>query len=119
MPNDTQVDHSLCSASYCPMIGTSSRSTTSDSKQWLCFIHFAADQQDAAVISAELTRLRWIVDIVRCLRAGQPLTDAMHQNFVLAQRSDLKQKESEWPRDWMIRLEGVLQQSCRDTLVQA
>jgi hypothetical protein len=118
MPNDTQVDHSLCSAAYCPMIGTSSRSTTSDSKQWLCFIHFAADERDAAVISGELTRLRWIVDIVRCLRAGQPLTDHMHQNFVLAQRSDLKQSDREDTRAWMIRLEGVLQQSCRDSLAQ-
>lgn len=116
--SDTQVDHSLCSASYCPMIGTSTRSTTSDCKQWLCFIHFANEDRDAAVISSELNRLRWLVDIVRRLRAGANLTAAHHQAFVLAQRSDLRKKDHENARAWMIRLEGVLLQSCKDSLVQ-
>lgn len=116
--SDTQVDTSTCHASGCPMLATNSASTNGGG-EWLCFIHFAGDHADRYTITTELVRMRWLVDIVRCLRAGQPLTEHMHQNFVLAQRSDLKQKESEWPRDWMIRLEGVLQQSCRDSLVQA
>ncbi len=115
--SDTQVDNSTCHASGCPMIATNSTSTNGGG-EWLCFIHFAADHEDRYKVTSELSRLRWIVDIVRCLRAGQPLTEAMNQNFVLAQRSDLKQKDSEDRTRWMIRLEGVLQQSCRDSLVQ-
>ena len=118
MNAETQVDNTTCNASGCPMVATNSRSTNGGG-EWLCFIHFATDHADRYHVTAELVRLRWLVDIVRCLRAGQPLTEAMQQNFVMAQRSDLKQKETEWPRDWMIRLEGVLQQSCRDSLVQA
>lgn len=116
MSNETQVDHSQCAAG-CNMLATNSRSTTGGG-EWLCFIHFASDQNDRFHITAELVRLRWLVDIVRALRGGQTLTLEQHQAFVLAQRSDLKQKPSEWPRDWMIRLEGVLMQSCRDALVQ-
>lgn len=117
--SDTEVDKHLCTAPYCPMIGTSSRSTTSENKSWLCFIHFASDANDAQLVSTELNRLKWIVDIVRTLRAGGNLTAEMHQNFVLAQRGDLKQSDREDRTGWMIRLEGVLQQSCRDSLVQA
>jgi hypothetical protein len=117
MNNETQVDHSQCAAG-CNMLATNSRSTNGGG-EWLCFIHFASDANDRHHITAELVRLRWIVDIVRTLRAGGNLTADQHQNFVLAQRSDLKQKPIEWPREWMIRLEGVLQQSCRDSLVQA
>ncbi len=115
--NDAQVDTSTCAASGCPMCGTNNRSTNGGG-EWLCFIHFASDHADRYHITAELVRMRWLVDIVRCLRAGKKITADMQQDFVLAQRSDLKQKESEWPREWMIRLEGVLSQSCRDSLVQ-
>lgn len=116
--SDTQVDRHLCHAPYCPLIGTSTRSTTSADKQWLCFIHFAADEKDAQAISNELNRLKWLSDIVRALRANANLTAEQHQAFVMAQRSDLKQSDREDRTGWMIRLEAVLQQSCRDTLVQ-
>lgn len=115
--SETQVDNSTCQASGCPMSATHNRSTNGGG-EWLCFIHFGADHADRFHITAELTRLRWLVDIVRCLRAGKPLTAEMHQNFVLAQRSDLKQSDREDAMAWMIRLEGVLAQSCKDTLVQ-
>lgn len=115
--NDTQVDTTTCHASGCPMLATNSTSTNGGG-EWLCFIHFAADHADRYKITAELTRMRWLVDIVRRLRANHPPTADMQQNFVLAQRSDLKQSSREDTEDWMIRLEGVLQQSCRDSLVQ-
>lgn len=115
--SDTQVDNSTCHASGCPMLATNSTSTNGGG-EWLCFIHFAADHADRYRVTAELTRLRWLVDIVRCLRAGADLTADMHQNFVLAQRSDLKNNGREDRTAWMIRLEGVLLQSCRDSLVQ-
>ena len=115
--SDTQVDNSTCHAAGCHMLATNSRSTNGGG-EWLCFIHFASDANDRMAVTAELNRLRWIVDIVRKLRAGADLTADMHQNFVLAQRSDLKQSDREDRTGWMIRLEGVLQQSCRDSLVQ-
>lgn len=115
--SETQVDTSNCHASGCPMLSTNSHSTNGGG-EWLCFIHFGADHADRYNITTELTRMRWLVDIVRCLRAGKALTDHMRQNFVLAQRSDLKQSDREDRTAWMIRLEGVLQQSCRDSLVQ-
>lgn len=117
MPNDTQVDHTQCAAG-CNMLATNS-SSTNGGGEWLCFIHFKGDYADRYRITAELVRMRWLVDIVRCLRAGAALTADMQQNFVLAQRSDLKQNSRESAQAWMIRLEGVLYQSCQDSLVQA
>jgi hypothetical protein len=100
------------------MLATNSRGTNGEG-QWLCFIHFGAEPEDWYMTTQELNRMAWLVDIVRRLRAGVTLQPGDHQQFVLAQRSDLKQKENEWPRAWMIRLEGVLQQACRASLVAA
>ncbi len=61
----------------------------------------------------------WLEDIVRTLRAGSKLTEAQHRQFGLCQRGDLIRKESEYPQQWMVRLEGVLAQSCKDSAVQA
>lgn len=112
-----QVDHSTCAAAGCPGLATHSRGTNGEAA-WYCFIHFSNEPADSLRITNELNRVRWIVDIVRCLRAGQPLTEHMVQNFVLVQRSDLKQSDREDARQWMVRLETVLQQSCHDSVVQ-
>lgn len=117
MSNETQVDHSQCAAN-CGMLATNSRSTNGEG-QWLCFIHFANEPRDWHLITHELRRLAWLVDVVRALRAGANLTSEQQQSFAMAQRKDLQQKESEWPRSWMIRLEGVLAQSCKDSVVQS
>lgn len=117
MSEETQVDHSLCSASGCPLMATHTRGTNGESP-WYCFIHFAAEPGNTARITAELNRLGWLVDLVRALRAGAGLSHEQKQAFVLAQRSDLARKESEDRAAWYIRLETVLQQSCRDSLVQ-
>ena len=116
--SDTQVDRDLCAAPYCPMLASMSKGTNDPDKKWLCFCHFSAKQNDWHGVSAELNRLGWLVEIVRTLRAGAKLTDDQHRQFGLAQRGDLLRKESEWPREWMVRLEGVLQQSCKDSAVQ-
>lgn len=117
MNESTQVDHSACAATHCPALASMSRGTNGESP-WYCPFHFAADPQDRHHVTNELNRLRWLVGIVRALRANAKLTDEMKQSFVLAQRSDLARKESEARSTWMIRLEGVLAQSCKDTLVQ-
>lgn len=114
---NTQVDHSVCAAAGCPMLATNSRGTNGESA-WYCFIHFSNEPADSMRITAELNRLAWLVDIVRALRAGRGISHDQKQAFVLAQRSDLARRESEARSTWMIRLEGVLQKSCSDTLVQ-
>lgn len=117
MNESTQVDHSACGASGCPMLATNSHGTNGESP-WYCFIHFSAEPGNSMLITQELQRLRWLVDVVRALRAGAGISFDQNQAFVLAQRGDLKRKESEARSTWMIRLEGVLAQSCRDSLVQ-
>lgn len=116
--NETQVDHSRCASPSCQMVATHNRSTSGGGR-WLCFVHFGTDEADHLHVTAELTRLKWLADVVRSLRAGGSISAEQQQNFVLAQRADLKQKASERAVDWMIRLEGVLQKSCKDSLVQA
>ena len=107
--NDTQVDHSLCAASACPMLGISKRDA-----DWLCFIHVAARPGDWYSISAELNRLAWLVDDVKRLRAGSgPKTRAdIAKSITLAQRTDLLCKPSESTTAWFVRLEQVLADSC-------
>lgn len=111
------VDHSTCAAAGCPMIATHNRGTNGEG-EWLCFIHAAAEQGDRLRITHELQRLGWIVHVVRELRAGRQITGEMHRSFVMAQRGDLSRKESEARSTWMIRLETVLQQSCKDSASQ-
>jgi hypothetical protein len=121
--SETQVDHSACAAGSCPMLATNSRSTTG-SGDWLCFIHFGADKDDWFHISAELQRLKWLVDVVRDLRAlpikkNWPTVETeARKSIALSQRGDLQMNERESAPAWMIRLEGVLAQSCKDSLVQ-
>lgn len=113
--NDTQVDHSLCAASNCPMLATSKRE-----RDWLCFIHVAAKPDDWHAISNELNRLAWLVDAVKRLRAGcGPNTRAnISKSITLAQRTDLLQKPSEDNTAWFIRLEQVLADSCTNARQQ-
>ncbi len=114
---DTNVDRCTCAASACPMLATHSRGTNGES-QWLCFIHVKAEPDDWFHISAELNRLKWLVGIVRTLRAHGKTTAEHRQACVQAQRSDLWIKDTETPAQWMVRLEGVLAQSCKDTVAQ-
>lgn len=121
MNSSTTVPRCACAAPACPMIATSSRGTTGGD-DWLCFIHFAADARDHSLITAELQRLQWLVGIVRGLRAVGRLKNwdeiqgAARQAITLAQRSDLQMKNSESLGSWMIRLEGVLEQSCKESV---
>lgn len=120
MSTDTQVDHTACSASMCPMLATHSRSTTGS--DWLCFLHFAAPPGKTGHITAELQRLAWLVAIVRDLRAlpvtknFQAVEAVAHKQMALAQRNDLRCKENETAATWMIRLEGVLAASCKEAI---
>ena len=117
MSEETQVDRTICAAAGCPCLATHSRGTNGESP-WYCFIHFGAEPGDSLRITHELQRLRWLVEVVRQLRAGGGVSHEQRHAFVLAQRSDLMRKDSEDRVAWYIRREGVLQQSCKDSLVQ-
>jgi hypothetical protein len=120
---ETQVQTCDCAAHHCPLYGTSTRST-SGTTEWYCFIHFGAEARDWPHISAELNRLGWLVDIVRGLRklaytkvVPPGFMEEARKAIALCQRSDLQPRETETTVGWMIRLEGVLAQSCKDSIV--
>lgn len=117
--NDTQVDHSLCASPNCQMIASMTKGTNGGA-DWLCFIHFAAEARDHALITQELARLDWLVQIVKSLRmAGRrqnfdEVREQARQATAMAQRGDLNMGEHESMLSYMIRLEGVLQASARE-----
>lgn len=117
--NDTQVDHSLCASPNCQMIASMTKGTNGGA-DWLCFIHFAAEARDHALISQELARLDWLVQIVKSLRmAGRrknfdEVREQARQATAMAQRGDLNITGKESMLSYMIRLEGVLQASARE-----
>ncbi len=115
--SETQVDHSTCGASGCAMLATRSSSTNGEGL-WVCFIHGSTEPDDWFHVTAELTRLAWLVKVVRALRANADLPADLQHGFVLAQRGDLKQSERETRTQWMIRLENVLAQSCKASVTQ-
>lgn len=117
--NDTRVDNHLCASPSCQMIASMTRATTGGG-DWLCFIHFAGEARDAALITQELARLDWLVQIVKSLRmVGRrrnfdEVREQARQATAMAQRGDLNITDAESMGSWMIRLEGVLQQSCKE-----
>lgn len=114
--------HPNCTAFGCTMHGTMTRATNG-SKEWWCFLHFAAEPEHWAAITTELKRLSWLVDVTRRIREGahEPhgwpaLEAALHKEIALAQRKDLRRGGHESITKWLLRLESVLQQSCNATL---
>lgn len=111
-----------CKAWACPMLGTMSRSTSGTS-EWFCFAHFAAEPDQWQAITAEMNRLRWLVDQTRTIRENalsNPLgwnavEDAVNRELMLAQRKDLQRKNSESINQWLARLESVLRASATTT----
>lgn len=120
MNESTQVQTCDCAAAGCPMLGTNSRSTTG-TNEWFCFMHFGNESRKWIRITNELNRLSWLVDIVRGLRSlpiqknWATLEGEARGTITLSQRGDLQMKASEDVSTWMIRLEGVLSQSCKDS----
>lgn len=119
MNENTTVDHSQCAAPGCKLIASMTRTTTGGG-DWLCFIHFAGEARNAALITQELARLDWLVQIVKSLRmVGRrrnfdEVREQARQATAMAQRGDLNITDAESMGSWMIRLEGVLQQSCKE-----
>jgi hypothetical protein len=111
-----------CRAFGCNMLGTMSRATTGTS-DWFCFAHFGAEPEDWQAVTAELNRLRWLVDIARRVRETMhspkewpSVVEALNKELVLSQRSDLQKGDHESALKWLTRLESVLSMSCLEAV---
>lgn len=119
--SEHEVNHVNCHAWTCPLLGSMRRSTTGG--EWLCFVHFGNEPEDWQKCTAELNRLKWLVDVTRQIRAAAmtphgwlTVEGALNKELVLSQRSDLQRGDHETVNKWLVRLEGVLSNSCREAL---
>jgi hypothetical protein len=93
--------------------------STSGTSEWFCFAHFGAEPDQWQAVTAELNRLRWLVDVTRSIRdnalsnpAGWNAVEAAaHKELALAQRKDLRRSANESINQWLARLENVLRAS--------
>lgn len=127
----TDTTHSVhCSANGCPAAGTNSRSAGGDSATWWCANHLMAEPGRIHEVTAELVRLRWLVDLCKgirhCINTNEwlPAAEAAYQQIALHQRSDLYLLDSraatandpgrsnETYPQWLARLEGELRRAC-------
>jgi hypothetical protein len=116
--DDTQVLKTECAAPHCPMAGTSTRKIGSG--EWLCHIHLGAHTDRWHAVTLELNRLAWLVAATRAIRAyaddakqWAEVGPRIYKKIELSQRGDLQQKmQDENRRQWGIRLENVLAESC-------
>lgn len=126
----TEPTHSVhCAANGCPCAGTNSRSTTGGG-DWWCSNHFMAEPGRIHEVTAELVRLRWLVDLIKGIRHCNntnewlPAAEAAYKQIALHQRSDLyllagraatandPGRPNETYPQWLARLEGVLREAC-------
>ena len=90
--------------------------------QWQCWLHFGKDKSQWSEITAEIRRLHWLVDGIRCLRIAKGTSfwvsevKKVQQAIKMAQRSDLMNQPKESGQAWVERLERELKASCAQTL---
>lgn len=108
-----QVSYCNCAAHGCPMLGVMTRSTTG-SNEWYCSIHFGAPASRWSQITSELLRLGWLVKITRDLRAGRCDVKEANREMAMAQSNYLQMGEHEYAHQWLVRLEKVLADSCKE-----
>lgn len=106
--------HSIhCAANGCPCAGSMSRSTTGGGEFW-CQYHFSAEPARTHEVTAELVRLRWLVQLCKGIRHDINTgvwTECAAQGYAGIkehQRSDLAQKGNESAQRWLYRLEQEL-----------
>jgi hypothetical protein len=102
----------MCTAYGCPLLGAMSASTHGGN--WLCFAHFGKDVGQFQRITAELHRLKWLLQAISDIRTRdqhQAYDSAFQRichDFTLAQRKDLLWTSPETVEEWLIRLEREL-----------
>ena len=120
-PDRTADRHpSLCHAYGCPMPGTISTSTAGSSK-WLCWLHHGQDVGRWQRITADISRMAWLVTVVTTLRRDEGGAPAQWAETYAAadvamrtnQRSDLWLVEGEKLSTWFARLDAALLAACR------
>lgn len=115
----------LCAAYGCPLIGTSTGST-SGSSEWWCFAHHGADVGRYQAITSELNRLSWLAAAARDVRFHKPGTDDSKAAFALIEheleqhkRPDLKWNRFEKRDRWLERLEAEIRTQLADVIQPA
>lgn len=105
-----------CAANGCPGTASMTRATTGTTEWWCCY-HFSAQPARIHEVTAELRRLGWLVQLTKCLREflntgiWLALYDDALKQVKLNQRGDLELGNESY-RQWLHRLEGVLQAAC-------
>lgn len=115
----------LCAAYGCPLIGTSTSSTTG-STDWYCFAHFGAQAGRFQAITSELNRLRWLSMAAHDVRFHQRGTaesrkamELITHELTVHQRPDLLWNGTETRRAWLERLENELRAHLHQVLQPA
>ncbi|MES2346272.1 MAG: hypothetical protein V4641_01755 [Pseudomonadota bacterium] len=102
----------MCTAYGCPLLGTLSASTAGG--DWWCFAHHGKDVGRFQRITADLHRLKWLIQAISDVRTREQHVDypaafqRIEHDFILAQRKDLLWTTPESVEEWLIRLEREL-----------
>lgn len=104
----------LCAAYGCPLVGTST-SSTSGSDEWWCFAHYGLDYGQVQAATSEINRVSWLAEACNAVRRHAPNTPGSREAFALIQheltlhqRKDLLPIANETRKAWLNRLEGTL-----------
>lgn len=112
LPPRTPRPAGACAAYGCPLLGTMSTSTAGG--EFWCFAHFGKDAGRLQRITAELHRVKWLIQAISDVRLRDQHQDynaafeRICHDFALAQRKDLLWTAPESVEQWLIRLEREL-----------
>lgn len=127
--SDTATHSVHCAANGCPAAGTNSRSATGGG-EWWCSNHFMAEPGRIHQVTAEMVRMRWLVQLIKGVRhlintgVWLEAAEQAYREIPLHQRSDLYMRDSvpatatspgrppETDAQWLARLEGELRRAC-------
>lgn len=102
----------MCTAYGCPLPGTMSTSTAGG--EWRCFAHHGKDVGRLQRITAELHRVKWLINAISDIRTREQHQDynaafqRIEHDFTLAQRKDLLWTQPETADQWLVRLSREL-----------
>lgn len=123
MSDTTDRDPHACMAHGCPCAGSFTTST-SGGNDWACWQHLRAERSDWQRITAEMNRLRYLVDACSAIRStgskdretSKAILAQVNQSLRAAQRSDLcYSPEDKTVYGWLCRLESALSAAARQT----
>lgn len=113
LPPRAPTQPGMCTAYGCPLPGTMSTSTQG-TNEWWCFAHHRKDTGRLQRITAELNRVKWLIQAISDVRLRDQHQDynaafeRICHDFTMANRKDLLWTEPETVEQWLIRLEREL-----------